>query len=112
MKPARAGSEPQGTTSCDSGSLEGRKLPGQDSNLDKENQKAFQDQRKSLADNISGQGPVSFVRPFAQTGPDQVPDGLPASAATDPDLARIFEAWPALSAPIKAAVLALVGTAR
>jgi hypothetical protein len=30
---------------------------------------------------------------------------------TDPDLARVLDAWPTLPAPIKAAVLALIQTA-
>jgi hypothetical protein len=32
-------------------------------------------------------------------------------AATDPDLARILDAWPALAEPIRRAVLALIRTA-
>jgi hypothetical protein len=37
---------------------------------------------------------------------------LPESVQTDPELARVVTAWPDLPAHIKAAVLALVGTAR
>ena len=36
---------------------------------------------------------------------------LHAEAATDPDLARVIDAWPDLRPHIRAAVLALVGTA-
>jgi hypothetical protein len=37
---------------------------------------------------------------------------LQAEAETDPDLARVIGAWPNLPPHIRAAVLALVGTAR
>jgi hypothetical protein len=37
---------------------------------------------------------------------------LPAGAETDPDLARIVSTWPDLPPHIRAAVLALIGTAR
>jgi hypothetical protein len=36
----------------------------------------------------------------------------PPEPPADPDLARVVAAWPELPAHIKAAVLALVGTAR
>jgi hypothetical protein len=36
---------------------------------------------------------------------------LQSAAETDPDLARVVTAWPELPAPIKAAVLALIGAA-
>ena len=31
---------------------------------------------------------------------------------TDPEFARILSAWPTISAPLKAAILAIVGSAR
>jgi hypothetical protein len=37
---------------------------------------------------------------------------LPTRAETDPDLARVLDAWPRLPPEIKAAMLALVGAAR
>ena len=37
---------------------------------------------------------------------------LPNTADTDPELTRVVTAWPDLPAPIKAAVLALIGAAR
>jgi len=37
---------------------------------------------------------------------------LPTAAEIDPDLARVVTAWPDLPTHIRAAVLALVGTAR
>jgi hypothetical protein len=36
---------------------------------------------------------------------------LPAGAEIDPDLTRVVTAWPDLPAHIRAAVLALIGTA-
>jgi hypothetical protein len=47
----------------------------------------------------SVEGDARFAHGFAQTAPD-------------PDLARVLDAWPSLPAHIKAAVLALVATAR
>ena len=44
--------------------------------------------------------------------PSSVARQLPTQAETDPDLARVLDAWPRLPPAIKAAVLALVGTAR
>jgi hypothetical protein len=44
--------------------------------------------------------------------PVLVQQGQQAGATADPDLARVVTAWPDLPAHIKAAVLALVGTAR
>jgi hypothetical protein len=43
--------------------------------------------------------------PAARTRP------LPNAAETDPDLARVVEAWPALPQAIRRAMLALVGSA-
>jgi anti-sigma-K factor RskA len=40
-----------------------------------------------------------------------VSDFVSARMREDPDFARVVEAWPTLSAPIKAAVLALLGAA-
>jgi hypothetical protein len=37
---------------------------------------------------------------------------LPGTAKADPDLARVVTAWPDLPPHIRAAVLALIGTAR
>jgi hypothetical protein len=39
-------------------------------------------------------------------------DPLTRPASPDPDLARVVDAWPALPAHIRAAVLALVGAIR
>jgi hypothetical protein len=44
--------------------------------------------------------------------PSSVARQLPTQAETDPDLARVLDTWPCLPPAIKAAVLALVGTAR
>jgi hypothetical protein len=53
-----------------------------------------------------------FARGFAGDGQDQ-PLTSPAPARPDvPDLARILDAWPTLPGHIKAAILALVATAR
>jgi hypothetical protein len=53
-----------------------------------------------LQDNTSGASPSSVARQ------------LPTEAEIDPDLARIIDAWPTLPAQLRAAVMALVGTAR
>ena len=82
-------------------------LPGQDSNLDKESQKTFQDEHKVLPDNASGDGLDRFARGFARKESNPPPSG-PATPVTDPDLARILDAWPTLPAPIRRAVLALI----
>jgi hypothetical protein len=37
---------------------------------------------------------------------------LPKTLETDPDLARILDAWPTLPAPIRRAILALVESGR
>jgi hypothetical protein len=52
-----------------------------------------------------------FARGFAQPGPDQLPDATPATP-TDPDLTQVIDGWPGLPEHIKAAILALVATAR
>jgi hypothetical protein len=44
--------------------------------------------------------------------PSSVAHQLPTGAETDPDLARVIDAWPGLPAHIRAAVLALLSTAR
>ena len=55
--------------------------------------------RKSMEDSTSGHDKPQLSAPLAQP---------PA----DPDLSRVIEAWPILPAHIRAAVLALVQTAR
>jgi hypothetical protein len=70
-------------------------LPGQDSNLDKENQKSKGQAPKVLPDNTSEQSAAPLTAPLT----------------ADPDLTRVVEAWPALSKAIRRAVLALIGSA-
>jgi len=55
--------------------------------------------------------PLTPLSSYGET-PSSVARQLPTQAETDPDLARVLDAWPRLSPEIKAAVLALVGTAR
>jgi hypothetical protein len=71
------------------------KLPGQDSNLDKENQKTFLPRCKSIGDKASRPIEARFARRFAQI-------------ESDPDLARLIDAWPTLPEPIRRAMLALL----
>ncbi|MHB1425503.1 MAG: hypothetical protein ACYC3I_20235 [Gemmataceae bacterium] len=68
------------------------KLPGQDSNLDKESQNLSASLHKSLSVNTS----VDTQTSVAQKLP------------TDPDFDRLASAWPSLPVHIKAAVLALL----
>jgi hypothetical protein len=75
------------------------KLPGQDSNLDKENQNLFASRCKSGHASTSGKPVQRRVR------------ALYSAAKTDADLQRILTAWPELTPPIRAAVLALIDTA-
>jgi hypothetical protein len=49
---------------------------------------------------------------FAPTRPNSLPAAPAPPPATDPDLAHVLDAWPTLPAHIKAAILALVATAR
>jgi hypothetical protein len=75
------------------------KLPGQDSNLDKENQKTFHSQRKSIAPSDSRSDQSRFVRRLAQILEDH------------PELARLAEAWPRLPLALRAGILAMIGAA-
>src|SRR5262245_27689539 len=65
-----------------------RELPGQDSNLDKEIQRASSPWNKPLSGDTLGQTLSQFAHGFAQT---------------DPDLARVLDAWPYLSDPLRRA---------
>jgi hypothetical protein len=62
--------------------------------------------------------PAASVLPFAASGGIKPPlaqplaQGSPDGPVPDPDLARVVDAWPTLPDHIKAAVLALVTTAR
>jgi hypothetical protein len=64
---------------------------------------------KDKQDKAFGDTPARFVRGFAQAEGEQSGEPAPA-AVTDPDLARILDAWPTLPAHIKAAILALMAT--
>jgi hypothetical protein len=74
--------------------------PGQDSNLDKESQNVFTPGHKSLPANSSRQNEGSLSVLLAHSTP------------TDPDLARIIDAWPTLPDHIRAAIMALVASSR
>jgi hypothetical protein len=71
------------------------KLPGQDSNLDKENQNTFLPQRNALPSATSDESTGRLDR------------ALTKPLESDPDLARVVEAWPTLPDPIRRAMLAL-----
>jgi hypothetical protein len=73
-----------------------RKLPRQDSNLDKENQNLLGSQPNPLPHTTSGNLPKRPDR--ARTKPP----------AADPDLDRLLAAWPKLAPAIRKAILALV----
>jgi hypothetical protein len=63
-----------------------------------------------------GNGRRDGASPATATGsassPDSVARQLPTEAEIDPDLSRVIDAWPTLPAQLRAAVMALVGTAR
>ncbi len=84
--------------------LSERKLPGQDSNLDKENQNLLETERKLNHSKTSGDRPQRLDR--ALTKPPR------ESPQMDAGLARLIEAWPTLSGPIRAAMLALIGSSK
>ena len=75
------------------------KIPGQDSNLDKESQNALVPRLKSFDTNSLG-----------QTG-DQLSALLAHPAPSDPGFARLIESWPKVPEHIKAAIQTLVATA-
>jgi hypothetical protein len=79
-------------------------LPGQDSNLDKENQNVIRLGPKALSAKPFSAGDAQLATLLAQ-----VAENLPPS---DPELTRVVEAWPELPKHIRAAVLALVQAAR
>jgi hypothetical protein len=73
-----------------------RQLPGQDSNLDKESQNRISpDSNPNVNNDLSA-----------------VEASLTARLTADSDLTRILDAWPTLPAYIRAAMLALISTAR
>jgi hypothetical protein len=80
------------------------KLPGQDSNLDKENQKTAENRRKLLPATTSAVSAPLVARRVAHEGTNPPP----AAASADPDLARVLAAWPGLSQALRRAILALV----
>ena len=82
---------------------EGRKLPGLDSNQDKENQNPTNPRRKSRKNKQIAMS----SRAGCSTGcSDQQSEG----GVPDADLAALITAWPTLPDHIRAAIRALVGT--
>jgi hypothetical protein len=77
-------------------SLQVIKLPGQDSNLDKENQNLLPGNRKSFDSETSVK---SSLRPER---------ALTKPADPDPSLAKIIRAWPTLPADVKNGIMVLV----
>jgi hypothetical protein len=61
-----------------------------------------------LAEKESGQRPKQFARRFAQISEMQPSNATAPAPSTDPDLARVVEAWPTLQAAIRQAVLKLI----
>jgi hypothetical protein len=62
---------------------------------------------------VAGSIPLShntYGAPAGSLAPQLAP--VVETRPSDPDLARVLEAWPTLPAHIKAAVLALIGSAR
>jgi len=80
-----------------------KKLPGQDSNLDKESQKVLQPRRKMHSDNSLGNVQIPFAPGLRVT---------PNSPSFDPDLAKLVDAWPSLPEALKTGILAMIDSAR
>jgi hypothetical protein len=80
------------------------KLPGQDSNLNKQNQNPNTPDRKAYSENTLRDAPP--VGRSAGRSEQQSEGGT-----ADAELAALVAAWPTLPDPIKRAVLALVGSA-
>jgi hypothetical protein len=81
------------------------------SSENKENQNTLSPQRKSFSEKDLYDSQPRFAHQFAQPIPNQCLDSATPSPPTDPDLARIFDVWPVLSAPIRHAILTLVESA-
>jgi len=82
----------------------GKELPGKDSNLDKEYQKLNTPKRKHKPENILRITPTAGCSTGCSN--EQSEGGI-----SDPELAALVAAWPTLSAPIRAAVRALLASA-
>jgi hypothetical protein len=82
---------------CDAVKADERKLPGQDSNLDKENQNLLDNPPKPNADK-------AYVDPRRA-----VDRALTSGEEIDPELARVGDAWPTLPEAVRQAVLKLIG---
>jgi hypothetical protein len=76
-------------------------------NFHKENQKTMANRRNQLTAMSSTDSDSVVARRVALGQANSALD----SASTDPDLARVLAAWPAISAPIRTAILALVASA-
>jgi hypothetical protein len=76
------------------------RLPGQDSNLDKENQNLLASQRKSKRSKALAD---QQAEPLAHT--------LAREVQKDPDLARVLTAWPTLPEATRAGIVAMMRAA-
>ncbi len=89
-----------------------KKLPGEDSNLHKENQNLLCGNPKLLPVNTSGKPSRRRDRALTKPTLKVAFSNPPEPSQVDPDLAQIVAAWPALPEHVRLAVLALVETAR
>ncbi len=80
------------------------KLPGQDSNLDKESQNPNTPQP-----NVNSEGILQHQDPIGCSAGRS--DKQSEGGFADADLTALVAAWPTLSEPIKAAIRALIGSA-
>ncbi len=83
--------------------MEERKLPGLDSNQDKENQKVFSSQPKARSAKGFDNTKISFDAGL------RVKQDLPS---VSPELQLLIDAWPSLPNALKAGILAMVEAAR
>jgi hypothetical protein len=84
------------------------KLPGQDSNLDKENQNSLQAGSKAVPDKRKGRGQESFSALLSAAGDAScgsvMESNESAPSATARDLARIIDLWPELPEALRKAL--------
>ena len=85
-----------------------RELPGQDSNLDKENQNSFRADSNAVPGKTKRRGQGSFsplLSPAGDAACGSVREGKESHPlVTTPNLARVIDLWPELPEPLRQAL--------